>query len=117
MTTEVWLAIIACITAVIGLVKYLVTKLSDSNEKAILAHQRHLETFQKEIKEVRKNYYDTVAKIESVKAQMISVQQGSQENNKQLKRFIELTQTYIQDSEKRMRSIEDDLGKIIKVGK
>lgn len=117
MTTEVWLGIIAVITSLVALVKYLVSALTKSNDSTVKSQAEHLKTFQEELLRIRKHYYETVSKLESLKAQLVSVQQGASENNKQLKRFIELTQTYIQDSEKRIRTLEDNLGKIIKVGK
>ena len=117
MTPEVFLAIFGCVSAAIALVKYLVTKLSESNKDVVKAHAQHLLTFQKEIKEVRQNYYYTISKIESVKAQMISVQRGASDNNSQLKTFIELTQKYISESERRIKNVEELMGKIIKVGK
>lgn len=117
MTTEVWLALIACIGLVVKLVHYMVTKLSDSNTEVIKAYTVINESFKKEVKKVQDEFYQVKSLVESLKAQLVSAQRGMADNNSQMKRFIELTNNYIQDSEKRMKVLEEGLGKIIKVGK
>ena len=113
MTAEVWLAIVGFATAVVGTVKYAITKFSESNDKAIEAHKAHLKSFQTEIATIRKEYYDTLTKVEAAKVQMVLAQKDFSENNKHLKLFIELTKTYIQDTEKRMKLLEDNFGRVI----
>lgn len=116
MSNQTWAAIIGCVTTSIGLVKYLVTKLSDSNDSVISAQANHLDTFRREIKEIRSNYYEVISKLETARALMSSVQNAAGENNKQLKKFIELTHNYVVDSEKRIKTIEEHLGKITITG-
>lgn len=113
MSAEVLIALIAFGSGLVALAKYMVTKISETNDKAIEAHKAHLKSFQTEIATIRKEYYDTVVKIESAKVQMVLAQKDFSENNKSLRTFIELTKTYIQDSEKRLKLLEDNFGKVI----
>lgn len=113
MTPEVWLAIIACIGSGIALIKYGLTLIDKSNDKAIQAHSNHLQSFKEDILIVRKEYYDTVAKINQLKIQLHLSQKSLDANNLQLVKFIELTKKYVEDSEKRLKILEDNFGKVI----
>lgn len=113
MTPEVWLAIIACIGSVIGLVKYGLTLIDKSNDKAIIAHSNHIQTFKDETAKIRQQYYETVAQINQLKIQLSHAQRSFDANNLQLVKFIELTKKYVEDSEKRLKLLEDNFGKVI----
>ena len=113
MTTEVWLALLGTIGAAIALTHFLAKALKESSDKTVAAKDELIASLKETSATVLQNNYDTQAKLNAATNQMSVSTKEFYDMKKQMIIFAELTKTYIQDSEKRVKLLEENFGKVI----